>query len=152
MKMTVEYDYKNRVIQIPVYVEEGGRVLTPPVAIPGCHPENPPEAAWTLQWNIHPESPKQPQLLGVRKKEFLPPAAEWLKLEMKVGGPDCQARVTSTADHASCACLELILPDDGNGKPIYHDPTIAVTLDPIDPTRGKPYAGSLPGGVLTPSS
>jgi len=136
MKVLVEYDLENKEIHIPVYLyppapgEEDLQIVTPPVAVP--------RGEWHLFWEIDEVSLElagfHPN--GVKKIDpFLTPRAPLDLVDVSVSS--CQARISNPVPvmNSFRANMFLVLPDS-NGKPLPpHDPTIAVTQDPLDPPR-----------------
>jgi hypothetical protein len=133
-KVLVEYDLENKEIHIPVYLyppapgETDLQIVTPPVAVP--------RGDWHLCWEIDEESLKlaifHPQ--GVEKIDpSLTPRATLELLDAL--GSSCRARVSNPIPVMNSFRANMFLvPPDTNGDPFPpHDPTIAVTQDPLDP-------------------
>jgi hypothetical protein len=133
-KVLVEYDLETREIHIPVYLyppEPGGtmpQVVTPPVAIPS--------GDWHLCWEIDEESMEwaifHPR--GVEKIDpTLTPRATLELLDAL--GSSCRVKVSNSVLVTNGFGVNMFfVPPDTNGEPFPpHDPTIAVTQDPLDP-------------------
>jgi len=130
MILTVEYNYETREIQIPVHVEKDGGVWTPPVAIPECS-----EQCWVLHWKLDDASKERVRFSGFEEVDFDVP--EPLDLELlDLEDVYCRLKATCKDTRKKFASLYLLFSPKGesinNGKEFRHDPTIAVTLDPVD--------------------
>ena len=126
MVMSIQYDYEKREIHIPVNVDSKLNFLTPPVAVP--------LGEWNLFWELDEESVKYVffVLPGVEKRnpDDLPRVT--LECQSQTLEPNCcPAKVKNGAKAPNGASLDLWFQSDENGKRFAHDPTIAVTLDPV---------------------
>jgi hypothetical protein len=150
--MSIQYDYDKREIRIPVRVykenseDEELKVLTPPVAIT---PGN-----WDLYWVLDTESCGFASFDAPGVTKCNEGDVQHLKLSCmtKEPGYNCWAKVHNSVTEANgCRVWLNFLPKGGgvgNGKPFSHDPTIAVTLDPVG-DRGKHHCSPAAEPALT---
>lgn len=144
MKLSIDYYYESREIHIPVRVE-AGLIWTPPVAVP--------TGTWKLYWELDEDSGKYLQFCapGVGKHDAT--AVPSLKLECKleeIQPLSCPATVTNTVDHPNGCSLDISFKHHVHGLRFKHDPTIAVTPDPLG--CGEPQPGVTEDSVLRPKA
>jgi hypothetical protein len=130
--MSVLYDAAEQKIHISVFIDSQMNILTPPVAVPA--------GDWNLCWeidegsmdfaNFHPR--------GVEKVD--PDMVPMAELELlDASGGFCRAQLSNRVPHTNGFPVYLFfMPPNGNNKVFKHDPTIAVTKDPMDPPTGPP--------------
>jgi hypothetical protein len=132
-QMCVRYDLGERKIYIPVYfyppVSTGvePEAVTPPVAVPW--------GEWHLCWEIDEDSMELAHFhpRGVEKVDpAMVPNASLEVVEAAKG--ICLAKLTNGVSTTNGIAVNLFfLPPNENGQPFVHDPTIAVTKDPLEP-------------------
>lgn len=132
MKMSVEYDLvsaEDRTIYVPVFVRS--QVYTPPLAIP--------KGTWKVIWQLDPDSLQYAKFIypGIEKQDSN--SVPQLIIEDNWVGIDqdhCAARLINRAEEPdSCSMYLCLVGSQGTFK---HDPTIAVTKDPLDPPTSPP--------------
>ena len=143
MKMSVKYDYKKREIHVYVRIrkvkgQSKPRISTPPVAIPS--------GEWKVCWELDEKSVKYARFNapGVTKHS----AGDLPFLELACQCEDikphlCPASVKNTTvkpEDAALGALDLFFQGNDNGEVFPHDPTIAVTLDPVGGHRKPRHA------------
>jgi hypothetical protein len=141
MEMFIIYDYKNCEIHIPVRVESG-LIWTPPVAIP--------QGQWRLLWELDEDSGKALKFCkpGVRKRdETLIPYLKWECKHKEIKDLCCPVTVHNSADQPNGCALDIHFDYYVLGLRFKHDPTIAVTPDPI---IGDGSQSRVPAGAVLP--
>jgi hypothetical protein len=140
MTLSIDYDLEKREIHIPVRIDSQLNVLTLPVAVPA--------GQWTLCWDVDVESVKYANFVlpGVERQGSLAPHLELECKYSELKGNCCRAAATNTVEHTNGCAVDLYFQGHDNGVRFSHDPTIAVTPDPLGGGK-KPYAGR-PGKVL----
>lgn len=127
--LTISYDAEQRTITIDVIVDwTGGTILAPPLAIPS--------GAWTVIWNLVGESGDFNPSNGILMHLGRP---DEIKISDSHHNPP--ARWHCTIDHQVDKVIHMgytIRLDSvgastapGAGRSLSHDPTIAVTPDPM---------------------
>jgi hypothetical protein len=144
MKLSVEYDLvsaEDRTIYVPVRVSPptlgsgDPLVWTPPLALP--------KGTWKVIWQLDPESLQLAKFIfpGIEKHD--PNSVPQLIVENNWIGTDhdhCAVTLTNQTNEveepASCS-MDFYL-EKPQGGTFTHDPTIAVTKDPLDPPTHPP--------------
>lgn len=141
--MSIEYDYDKREIRIPVRVykesseDKDFKVLTPPVAIPS--------GTWELLWMLDTESCGFARFDWPGVKKCFDDVPN-LVLEPLTGslGVNYNFRVrasnTIKKEAKGNVCqVTLNFLENGTDDEFGHDPTIAVTLDPVGGGHRRPH-------------
>jgi hypothetical protein len=133
MEVTVRYDMGKMEIYVPVYVEKPHdnsqlpQVCTPPLVIP--------QGTWTVIWQLAPSEYAQFDNAGVTKHD----PEDLANLDLTCEVSEDRRTITATATNnvkAPNACgVDLHFLDPALNKSFTHDPTIAVTPDPLEPPR-----------------
>lgn len=131
MEITVRYDAKDNKIYVPVYAgTPNSNSQTPPICTP---PLVIPRGIWTVIWQLNPSKYAQFGDKGVTKQN---PEDVW-NFDLTCSVSEDRWMITAIAINnakvpnacrADIHFLDLIL-----NKPFTHDPTIAVTPDPLEP-------------------
>ena len=141
MKMSIDFDYQKHEIRIPVRVESG-LIWTPPVAIP--------QGQWKLFWELDEGSGKALNFCypGVQKHDHtLLPNLQWECKPEEIEPLRCPVTVDNAAGSPNGCALDIHFDYLLLGLRFKHDPTIAVTPDPLGGGR-KPYPGVPADAVL----